>query len=194
VLAAVDRIEPVSAQATALLAASGGGVDVVPRLVAYLSAMRQPVAVVLDHLELVTSLQCMTSIAEFALRVPEDWRLVLASRDTVPIPVSRLRLDGQIAEIGIDHLAMSTDEAAALMRGAGATLSAAETKELVKRTEGWPAGIYLAALAIKSGAPATGFSFTGDDRLIDDYLRSELLAGSHPRKRDSSCARRSSTG
>jgi LuxR family transcriptional regulator, maltose regulon positive regulatory protein len=180
VLAALDRIEPVSAQAAALLAASGGEVDIVPRLVTYMSAVRQPVAVVLDHFELVTSPKCTTSIAEFALRVPEDWRLALASRDTVPIPVSRLRVARQIVEIGMDHLAMSTDEAAALLRGAGATVSAAETKELVRRTEGWPAGLYLAALAIKSGAPATGFSFTGDDRLVDDYLRSELLARLSP--------------
>src|SRR5215212_5447083 len=180
VLAALVRIEPVSAQAAALLAASGGEVDIVPSLVAYMSAMRQPVAVVLDHFELVTSPQCTTSIAEFALRVPEDWRLVLASRDTVPIPVSRLRVARQIVEIGMDHLAMSTNEAAALLGGAGATVSAAETEELVRRTEGWPAGLYLAALAMKSGAPATGFSFTGDDRLIDDYLRSELLARLSP--------------
>ena len=176
VLAALDRIEPVSAQAAALLAASGGDVDIVPSLVAYMSAMRRPVAVVLDHFEQITSPQCTTSIAEFALRVPEDWRLALASRDTVPIPLSRLRVARQIVEIGTDHLAMSTDEAATLLREAGATVSAAETKELVRRTEGWPAGLYLAALAIKSGTPATGFTFTGDDRLVDDYLRSELLA------------------
>jgi ATP/maltotriose-dependent transcriptional regulator MalT len=48
--------------------------------------------------------------------------------------VSRLRVSRRIEEIGIDHLAMSTDEAAALLRGAGARVSAAETKELVKRT------------------------------------------------------------
>ncbi len=179
-LAALDRIEPVSAQATALLAASGGEVDVVPRLVAYISAIRQPVAVVLDHLELITSPKCTTSIAEFALRVPEDWRLALASRDAVPIPVSPLRVDRRIVEIGTDDLAMSTDEAAALLHGAGATVSAAETEELVNRTEGWPAGLYLAALAIKSGAPASGFSFRGDDRLVDDYLRSELLSRLSP--------------
>ena len=109
ILAALDRIEPVSAEAAALLAAFGGGIDVIPRLVAYLSAMRQPVAIVLDHLELVTSPKCTTSIAEFALRVPEDWRLALASRDTVPIPMSRLRVARQIVEIGTDHLAMSTE-------------------------------------------------------------------------------------
>src|SRR6185503_7983066 len=103
-------------------------------------------------------------IAEFALRVPEDWQLALASRDAVPIPVSRLRVARQILEIGMDHLAMSTDEAAALLRGGGAAVSADETKELVTRTEGWPAGLYLAALAIKSGGLPTGFGFTGDDR------------------------------
>ena len=50
-----------------------------------------------------------------------------------------------------------------------------ELDELVERTEGWPAGLYLAALAIQSGTPPTGSTFTGDDRLVDDYLRSELL-------------------
>jgi LuxR family maltose regulon positive regulatory protein len=176
IFAALDRIEPVSEPASALLAASGGEVDVVPRLIAHISVMRLPVVVVLDHLELVTNPQCATSIAEFALRVPEDWRLALASRDAVPIPVSRLRVDRRIVEIETAHLAMSRDEAAALLRGAGVTVSAAEIEELVKRTEGWPAGLYLAALAIKSGGPAAGFSFTGDDRLVDDYLRSELMA------------------
>ena len=46
----------------------------------------------------------------------------------------------------------------------------------MQRTEGWPAGLYLAALAIQSGSPAAGFSFSGDDRLVEDYLHSELLA------------------
>ena len=107
VLSALDRIEPLSAQATALLSASGGGVDVVPRLVAYLSALWRPMTIVLDHLELVASPKCTTSIAEFALRVPENRRLALASRDTVPITVPRLRVAGKIVEIGMDDLAVS---------------------------------------------------------------------------------------
>ena len=152
----------------------------VPRLVAYISAARRPVVVVLDNVELISSPECTTSIAEFALRVPEWWRLALASSDALPIPMSRLRLAHEIVEIGMDHLAMSTDEATALRRGAGVTVSLAEAKELVKRTEGWPAGLYLAALAIKYGKPATGFRFTGDDRLVNDYFRSELLARLSP--------------
>jgi LuxR family transcriptional regulator, maltose regulon positive regulatory protein len=176
ILAALDRIEHVSEQATAILAASGGGAEAVPRLVGAISALQGPVVVVLDHLETVTSPQCTTSIAELTLRVPDGWQLALASRDTLPIPLSRLRMDGLMVEIGVDHLAMAEQEAAALLRQAGANVSAAEADELVKRTEGWPAGLYLAALAIQSGSPATGFSFSGDDRLVEDYLHSELLA------------------
>jgi len=179
-LGALDRIEPVGADAATLLAGSGGGVDVVPRLVASIDSMRPPVTVVLDHLELITSRQCRSSIAEFALRVPAGWRLALASRDAMPLPLSRLRLSRRIVEIGVDHLAMTRTEAAVLLRQAGAAVSAAETDELVRRTEGWPAGLYLAALAIRSGRPATGFSFTGDDRLVDEYLRSEFLAHLSP--------------
>jgi LuxR family maltose regulon positive regulatory protein len=176
ILAALDRIEPVSEQATGILAASGGGAEAVPQLVVAISALRGPVLVVLDHLETVTSPQCTTSIAELTLRMPDGWQLALASRDALPIPLSRLRMDGRMVEIGVDDLAMAGPEGAALLRQAGANVSAAEADELVKRTEGWPAGLYLAALAIQSGSPATGFSFTGDDRLVDDYLQSELFA------------------
>ena len=176
ILAALNRIEPLSEQATSILAASGGGAEAVPQLVVAISALQGPVLVVLDHLETVTSPQCTTSIAELTLRVPDGWQLALASRDPLPIPLSRLRMDSRMVEIGVDDLAMAGQEAAALLRQAGANVSAPEADELVKRTEGWAAGLYLAALAIRSGSPATGFSFSGDDRLVEDYLHSELLA------------------
>ncbi|WP_145808120.1 LuxR C-terminal-related transcriptional regulator [Kribbella amoyensis] len=175
IIDALDRIAPVGDQARALLAVFGGGVDVVPGLVATLSKLPAPVLVVLDHLESITSPQCRTSIAEFAFRVPDGWQLAVSSRDALPLPLSRLRVGRRIVEVGVDQLAMGSEEAAALLRLAGAEVSAAETDELVRRTEGWPAGLYLAALAIQSGSPATGFSFTGDDRLVDDYLHTELL-------------------
>ena len=175
ILAALSRIEPVGEQATGILSASGGGAEAVPQLVVAISALRGPVLIVLDHLETVTSPQCITSIAELTLRVPDGWQLALASRDALPIPLSRLRMDRGMVEIGVDDLAMAKQEAAALLRQAGANVSAAEADALVKRTEGWPAGLYLAALAIQSGSPATGLSFGGDDRLVDEYLHSELL-------------------
>ncbi|MGW7686326.1 LuxR C-terminal-related transcriptional regulator [Kribbella sp. NPDC054772] len=180
ILDALDQIEPVGAQSRALLAASGGGVDAVPRLVGSISGLRSPLVVVLDHVEEITSPECAASIAEFAFRVPAGWRLAVASRDPAPLPLSRLRIGRRLVDIGVGDLAMNDVETAALLRLAGTEVSPAEVEELVRRTEGWPAGLYLAALAIQSGAPTTGFSFAGDDRLIDEYLRSEVLARLSP--------------
>ena len=175
VITALGRIAPVSPAASHLLATSGGAVDVVPSLVSTLGTISEPVVLVLDQVEAVTSKECRTSIAEFALRVPKGWRLALASRDHIPIPEARLRVHGQLVEIGVDDLAMTRAEALELLSGAGLELSDSMTDELVLQTEGWPAGLYIAALALSTGNPAVGLTFTGDDRLMGDYLRSELL-------------------
>ena len=176
VLTALGQIAPVSPAASQLLAASGGAVDVIPSLVSTFSAIHGPLVLVLDHAEAVTSKECRTSIAEFALRVPKGWRFALASRDSPPIPVAALRVQGKIVEIGTAELAMARPEAAALLKDAGVAIPESRTDDLVRRTEGWPAGLYLAALAMRDGSPPEGFTFTGDDRLMGDYLRSELLA------------------
>jgi LuxR family maltose regulon positive regulatory protein len=86
-----------------------------------------------------------------------------------------LRAQGRLAEFGPADLAMTVGEASELLRGNGVEPTAAQAEELARRTEGWPAGLYIAALTIRAGNPAAGFSFTGDDRLMRDYLRSELL-------------------
>src|SRR6185436_15563230 len=69
-------------------------------------------------------------------------------------------------------------EASRLLAGAGVNLPDDELAELLERAEGWPAGLYLAALSIRArgGGPADGATFAGSDRLVADYLRSELLA------------------
>jgi LuxR family transcriptional regulator, maltose regulon positive regulatory protein len=175
VITALDQIAPVSPAASQLLATSGGGVDVIPSLVSTFGTIRGPLVLVLDHAEAVTSRECQTSIAEFALRVPEGWRLAMASRDPIPIPTAQLRMQGRIVEIGTTELAMARNEASELVRAAGVELADSRMDELLQRTEGWPAGLYLAALAMRDSSPAEGFTFTGDDRLMGDYLRSELL-------------------
>jgi LuxR family transcriptional regulator, maltose regulon positive regulatory protein len=176
VITALDQIAPVSPAASQLLATSGGGVDVIPSLVSTFGTIRGPLVLVLDHAEAVTSRECRTSIAEFALRVPKGWRLAMASRDQIPIPTARVRVQGRIVEIGAAELAMARSEAAELLKGAGVELADSRMDKLLQRTEGWPAGLYLAALATRDSSPAEGFTFTGDDRLMGDYLRSELLS------------------
>ena len=80
-------------------------------------------------------------------------------------------------EVGIDDLAMDSHEAGPLLLEAGVELAGADLDELVRRTEGWPVGLYLAALAVNAGGSPTaaGAALTGDDRYIGDYLRSEIL-------------------
>jgi LuxR family transcriptional regulator, maltose regulon positive regulatory protein len=174
---ALDRIEPVDPALFWALASSGAGITIVPRFVSVIASMRLPVTVVLDHTEAVTNKRCLNTIAELALHLPPGWRFALASRTTVPLPTARLRAQGRIVEVGAEDLAMSPEEASSLLEGAGVKPDTASTSELVQRTEGWPTGLYIAALAIRAGTRQSeaGFTFTGDDRFMGDYLRSELL-------------------
>jgi LuxR family transcriptional regulator, maltose regulon positive regulatory protein len=174
---ALDRIEPIDPAVFGALASSGAGIMVVPRFVSAIASMRLPVTLVLDHFEAVTNKGCLNTIAELALHLPLGWQFALASRTKVPLPTARLRAQGGIVEVGAEELAMSLEEATRLLEGAGVKPDGAGTHELVQRTEGWPTGLYIAALAIRAGQRQNevGFTFTGDDRFMGDYLRSELL-------------------
>ena len=171
VLERIDAIDPTIFSA---VISSGAGIGFVPRFVSAIDReQRAGVAVVLDHTEAVTNPECRRMIAEFAVRLPQGWRLALASRTSAVLPSARLRARGSIVEVGMQDLAMGAAEASALLSGAGVNPGRSEIAELVQRTEGWPAGLYLAALAIRAGA--RGVTFAGDDRYMRDYLRSELL-------------------
>jgi LuxR family maltose regulon positive regulatory protein len=174
---ALDRIEPIDPAVFWALVSSGAGITAVPKFVSAIASMRLPVTLVLDHIEAVTNKRCLNTIAELALHLPLGWQFALASRTKVPLPTARLRAQGGIVEVGADDLAMSPDEASSLLEGAGVKPDVASTSELVQRTEGWPTGLYIAALAIRAGTRQSevGFTFTGDDRYMGDYLRSELL-------------------
>jgi LuxR family transcriptional regulator, maltose regulon positive regulatory protein len=184
VAVALDRVEPLDPEVFQALASPGAAIlaTVVPRLASAVSAMTEPVAVVLDHLELLHSRECLDAVAELAVRLPTGSQLVVASRHKPPLPVALLRAQGQMVEVGVDELAMDEQEAGALLKGAGIELADTEVAELTSRTEGWPVGLYLAALAMRAGGQQhhAGFGFTGDDRFMADYLRSELLAHLSP--------------
>ena len=188
IAAALDRVEPLDPEAFRSLASPGaaGAVTVVPRLAAAVSAMSEPVALVLDNLESLEDPECLDAVAElavqFSARLPTGSQLVLASRARPPLPVARLRAQGGVVEVGVEELAMDQREACALLEGAGVRLAEAEAAMLIRRTEGWPVGLYLAALSLKAGSPrrTVEVGFTGDDRFVADYLRSELLARLKP--------------
>ena len=179
---ALDRIEPVDPTIFWTLASSGAGITAAPRLVSAAAAMQLPVTLVIDHAEAVTNKRCLDNITELALRLPLGWQLAVASRSAAPLPTARLRAQGRIVEITAADLAMNPAEASSLLRGAGVEPGAAGIPELLQRTEGWPAGLYLAALAMKAGIGPNevGYAFTGDDRFMGDYLRAELLSHVSP--------------
>jgi LuxR family maltose regulon positive regulatory protein len=139
--------------------------------------MGDPFLLVLDHAEAITSRECLDALTELALCVPPGSQFAIASRTDLPLRTARLRAEGAVLEVRAPGLAMGEEEASRLLCEAGLLLGGEEVHDLVERTEGWPAGLYLAALAMNAGAPHTEavFSFTGDDRYMGDYLRSEFL-------------------
>jgi hypothetical protein len=92
--------------------------------------------------------------------------LAFAGRDEPPVRVARLRAEGKVLEIGSADLSLTREEAAALLRAAEVALGEDDVAELHKRTEGWAAGLYLAALYLREGGTSeeAAASFGGDDR------------------------------
>ncbi len=178
---ALDRIEPIDPGVFGALAAPGALVTgtVLPRLAAAVSAMTQPVALVVDNVEALDNPQCLDALVEVAAHLPAGSQLALAARTTPGLPVALWGEPGRVVAIGVDQLKMDQREAHALLEGAGVQLGDAEATELVWRTEGWPVGLYLAALTLKEGPAGDprqgGAGFSGADRFIADYLWDELL-------------------
>ena len=173
VVAAITLIEPASGTARDLLADEAG--QLVEHLVGLLGALTQPVAIVLDQLEALTHPGCRANVAAFAMALPSGVQLVLGSREEMPFPTGRMRVERRLLEVGPDDLALSRPEASRLLADAGVELSGVRTTRLVRDTEGWPAALYLAALRIQAGEVTTDRPFTGTERLMSDYLHSEVL-------------------
>jgi LuxR family maltose regulon positive regulatory protein len=110
--------------------------------------------------------------------LPRSLRLVVASRVDPPLPLARLRAGGRLGELRAADLRFSADEAAHLLREvAGADLPEAAVAALAERTEGWAAGLQLAALSLAGRSDREGFvaTFSGSHRYVLDYLAEEVL-------------------
>jgi LuxR family maltose regulon positive regulatory protein len=186
IAAALDAVQPVGGGVFDLLASprpSVPGSAVRPLAWAF-SAMTLPVALVLDGVDALVNPECLAAVSVLADHVPGGSRLVLAGRDVPPRPIARLHAAGKITQIGPRDLAFSREEASSLLRNARVAVGADEVAELYRRTEGWPAGLCLAALYLREGGPAgNAASFGGDDRLVSEYIESEFLARISERQR-----------
>ncbi len=184
---ALDAVEPIDGRVFDALASPVSSVpgSVVPRLGAAFSSMTSPVVLVLDDVHALHSSECRAALSVLADHVPGGSRLALAGRAEPPLRIARLRAEGRILEIGPGDLSLTPEEASSLLRNANLTLGEEEVAELHRRTEGWPAGLYLAALYLRKGGPlaSAAVSFGGDDRLVSEYMESEFLARISHRQR-----------
>ena len=177
---ALDAIEPIGERVFDALAAAASSVpgSVVPRLASAFSSMISPIVLVLDDVHLLRNSECRAALSVLADHVPDGSRLALAGRAGPPLRIARLRAEGKILEIGPNDLAFACEEASSLLREADVALGDDEVAELHQRTEGWPAGLYLAALYLREGGPLANaaVSFGGDDRLVSEYMKAEFLS------------------
>jgi LuxR family maltose regulon positive regulatory protein len=184
---ALDAVEPIGDRVFDALASPGSSVpgSVVPRLGSAFSSMTSPVALVLDDVHVLRNSECQSALSVLADHVPRGSQLAVAGRAQPPLRVARLRAEGRILEIGQGDLSLDRDEASMLLSNADIAVGEDDVAELYRRTEGWPAGLYLAALYLREGGPVAGagVSFGGDDRLVSEYMKSEFLARISRRRR-----------
>lgn len=145
-----------------------------------------PVTIVLDDLHAVRSEASVRSIRHAIDRLPASARMVALTRSDPSIGVGRLRARRTLTEIRARDLAFTVEEASELLVREGIGLSAESDTLLVKRTEGWPAGLYLAALWLRDldDPDAGAVAFAGSAREVGDYLSEEVLSALAPQVRD----------
>jgi LuxR family maltose regulon positive regulatory protein len=145
------------------------------------------IILVLDDYHVIGSPAVHSALTFLLEHLPPALHLVIGSREDPPLPLARLRARGQVAELRAADLRFSPDEAAAFLRDImGLPLEAGQVAALEARTEGWIAGLQLAALAMRDRSDHAGFvaAFTGSNRYVIDYLASEVLDRLPARMRD----------
>jgi LuxR family maltose regulon positive regulatory protein len=150
-----------------------------PVLVSGLAQLPTPVVLVLDDLQDITDATLLDGLEFLVRHAPPQLRLVLATRVDPPLPLQRLRLSGQLVQVRAADLAFTVAEVAELLATCEdqPPLSEDDLALLQARTEGWVAGLRLAALSLKGQPDPHRFvtEFAGDDKSVADYLTREVL-------------------
>lgn len=180
----LQTIESDLGQGVMVALQSSGTVDVeivLTNLINEIAEFPHDVVLVLDDYHVIESQPIDQAITFLLDHLPSQMHLVIASRIDPSLPISRLRARGQVAEIRADDLRFSPDEAAFFLNQMmDFDLSAQDVAALGERTEGWIAGLQLAALSMQGFGDKNEITefvnrFTGSDRFIQDYLADEVL-------------------
>ncbi|HEY4895275.1 MAG TPA: LuxR C-terminal-related transcriptional regulator, partial [Solirubrobacteraceae bacterium] len=180
--AALGTVRPAAADATTDL--FGPGATSSPELVSAsliegLTESDDPFVLVIDDYQLVTSEPVHRLVRFLIERGPPFVHLVLLTREDPPLPLARLRAHGRLVELRADDLRWGTDEASAYLGGLGVSLAPPLVDRLVERTEGWIAGLQLAAISLRDRPDPAALieTFGGSQRFVFDYLADEALGG-----------------
>lgn len=152
--------------------------EIVEPLVAQLGTTS--LTIVIEDYHLISSPEVHESVEALIDLAPPDVALAIVTRTEPPLHLPRRRVAAQLCEVRLDQLRMGPAAATRILTSAiGTPLDDELVRVLVERTEGWAAGLYLAGLSLRTAddPKATVESFAGDDRLISDYLSSEVLSG-----------------
>jgi LuxR family transcriptional regulator, maltose regulon positive regulatory protein len=151
--------------------------DIVEGLLADLGALEDRVWLVIDDVHELVSAEALRQLELLILRAPPALRFVLATRHDLRLGLHRLRLEGGLTEIRGADLRFNLDEAKALFTAAGIGLPDTALAPLMERTEGWAAGLRLAALSLTGHPDPARFAeeFCGSERTVAEYLLAEVL-------------------
>jgi LuxR family transcriptional regulator, maltose regulon positive regulatory protein len=180
VIAAVQRARPgVGEHALTLLDTPRTPIEsILSSLINDVAEVPQGLILVLDDYHLLQAEPIHRAVGFLLEHLPPQMHLFISSRAEPPLPLARLRARGQLAELRAADLRFTFDEAGAFLNGAmGLSLSERDVSTLQVRTEGWAAGLQLAALSVREQEDAGGFisTFAGSNRHVLDYLTDEVL-------------------
>jgi LuxR family transcriptional regulator, maltose regulon positive regulatory protein len=164
----IERVSP---------APSFAGAAVAERLLDQLEQLDEPLVLVIDDPHELDSADALRWLELLLTRLPPELRVVLATREEPALGLHRLRLAGELTELRGPDLRFSLEETRALLRSSGITLSDSGLASLHERSEGWPAGLRLAAISLATSPDPERFvsEFSGSERTVAGYLLAEVL-------------------
>jgi len=185
-VAALEPLRPGIAGMTPTLLEAGPGPEGAALLIDAIGATDDPFVLVLDDYHVITAEPVHALLRSLIEHGPPFAHLVVVTREDPPLPLPRLRAHGRLLEVRVDELRFTASEAAGyLAEGSGLTLDEEHLGALVERTEGWIAGLQLAAISLRDQPAAAALieGFAGTQRFVLDYLADEVLGQLDPELR-----------
>jgi LuxR family maltose regulon positive regulatory protein len=180
-----EAVSTVGDEATQMMANSQqfSSEAILTSLINDLDSADNPITLVLDDYQFINDPTIHDGVTFLLEHCPTAFHLVIASRSDPPLPLSRLRARGQMVELRASDLSFTKSEATQFLNDImGLQLDAQSVVALEKRTEGWVAGLQMAALSLRDCKDVNGAiaGFSGTNRYILDYLLEEVLASQQP--------------